>query len=371
MFRSSIFNFESLKDFKPRVPAGLLAAIGLVVCMELGVRVLSDSWLLPYYSRLGYRLFMEEVVLPKFKEPRIVVFGTSRAADSFMPTELDKSLGLPEFSTVNLSIFGSRPIDWLLLYKRNRAQLAHSKLVIVAVDEWMYSSTLGNDEQFSIEAPFADRWNFIQPVKEVLPANESAADRVKREAAKLEYMRIKRNRLVLDWVFLSRMKLRFVPLAVAKSLHLGKKRDPVFDQFHMVRSTNAETGKADDEPRNHHERIHNFYKFFDTHPISVRHLEELAELVKADGGRLLILNMPNRRSYQIGVDLLYPAEYAHHLRVTADLAERTGAVFRAVHFPEDMGLQDSDYVDYAHVAKIGAEKCTAWLAELIKREKLE
>ncbi len=67
-----------------------------------------------------------------------------------MPTAMDEALKLPAFSTVNLSIFGSRTSDWLDLYQRNRAKLSHCKVFIVVVDEWSFSSGVGNDEQFCL-----------------------------------------------------------------------------------------------------------------------------------------------------------------------------------------------------------------------------
>ncbi len=363
MSRSSIFNFESFEGFKPRVPLALLAAAALVLCVEAGVRLTPDSWLIPYYSRLGFRGFMEHEVLPKFDAPQIAVMGTSRAADAINPKALDAALGLPELSTVNLSIFGSRTSDWLDIYQRNRAKLSQLKLLIVVVDEWSFSSGVGNDEQFCLDAPLADRWNFVQPAE--IPINEKGA------AARLDYLRLKRNRLLADWVFNMRLKLGFVPLAVAKSLHLGKKREPVFDAFHMVRSNTAETGKEAEDPKNYHERIRNFYKFFDTHPIYVRHIEELARLMKEDGGRLVLVHLPNRRSYQNEVEKLFPEEYAQHIRVTKELAMRVGSSEKYVYeYPEEIGLADDDYEDYCHLAKSGTDTCTKWIGDLIKKDKL-
>ena len=377
MSRSSIFNFEALEGFTPRVPAGLLAAAALVFCLELGVRAAPDKWLIPYYSRLGFRVFMERVVLPKFKEPKIAIVGTSRSAHALMPTAMDEALKLPAFSTVNLSIFGSRTSDWLDLYERNRAKLSHCKLFIVVVDEWSFSSGVGNDEQFCLDAPLLDRLNFAQPTESPPPEKDVAESEVdyerrrkKEEAEKYGALRLKRNRLLADWAFNMRLKLGFLAPAVAKSLHLGKKREPVFDATHMIRSNDEETGKEADNPLNYHERIRNFYKSFDTHPIYVRHIEELAALIKADGGRLLLLHLPNRRSYQNEVDKLFPAEYAQHLRVTRELAERVGAPFYSYKYPEEIGLKDSDYVDYCHMAKSGAEACTKWMVETIEKDNL-
>ncbi|MEI6234526.1 MAG: hypothetical protein WCT04_15845 [Planctomycetota bacterium] len=366
MFRSSIFNFESFEGFGPRVPNGLLCAVALVCCVELGVRVAPDTWLFPYYSRLGFRGFMEHEVLPKFKEPKIAIVGTSRAADAFNPKALDEALGLPEFSTVNLSIFGSRTSDWLDLYQRNRAKLSHCKLFVVTVDEWTFNSGVGNDDQFSLDAPLADRWNYAIPHFERL--REVSPHEKEKQREIIESTQLKRNYLLADWVFSMRLKLGYVPQAIAKSLKLGKKRDPIFDQYHMVRSTSAESGKETLDPKNFHERIRNFYKNFNPHPIYFRHIEELARLIKEDGGRLVIVHLPNRRSYQNEVDKLFPNEYAKHLSVTQDLAKRVGARFEYRKYPEEIGLVDTDYEDYCHMVLSGTMKSTKWVAEILRSE---
>ncbi len=364
MCRSSIFNFESLEGFSPRIPSGLLLAVALVFSVELGVRFAPDTWLIPSYSRLGFRGFMEHDVLPKFNDPKIAIVGTSRAADALNPVSVDEALDLPAFSTVNLSIFGSRTSDWLDLYQRNRAKLSQCKLFIVVVDEWSFSSGVGNDEQFCVDAPFVDRINFVEsPERLREPAR-------KIEPAKLEFLELKRNRLLADWAFNMRLKLGFVPLAVAKSLHLGKKREPEFDEYHMIRSTTAETGKEAENPLNYHERIRNFYKFFDAHYIYLRHIRDLAALIKQDGGHLMLLHLPNRRSYQNEVDKLFPNEYAEHIRTTNYLALETKSSFYSFKYPEEIGLTDSDYVDYCHMAMSGTEKCTKAMVNLIQKDKL-
>ncbi len=139
----------------------------------------------------------------------------------------------------------------------------------------------------------------------------------------------------------------------------------------VVRTTN-EIGKEADNPPNYHERIRNFYKNPSTR---IRFYVKCTSKScgadhQADGGRLLLLHLPNRRSYQNEVDKLFPAEYAQHIRVTRELAARVGASFYAFKFPEEIGLKDSDYVDYCHMAKSGAEACTKWMVETIEKENL-
>jgi len=178
-------------------------------------------------------------------------------------------------------------------------------------------------------------------------------------------LRLTRNRLIDDGIFNMRLKLPYLPLAIGKSLRLRKSREPLFDQYHMVRTTDAETGKDVDD-QSFRERLERFYKNFDTHHVYLRHVEELAALIKQDGARLLLIQLPNRSAYQQEVDRLYPAEYTQHLRAATDLAARIGVQLHAPKFPEEIGVKDSDFIDYGHMAKSGAEAATKWLITLVK-----
>ncbi len=369
MSRSSIFSFESFEEFKPQVPKGLVIAALLVVALEVTVRAVPEHWIVPYSVGLGRLSFMEREILPKSPAPKIVVFGTSRSANAFMPTEIDSALGWPEYSTANLSMFGSRTSAWLDLYQRNRAKLSKCKLLIVVTDEWSFSSNVGGDEHFCLHAPLADRWNFVQPTESPALTDPSPGEQEKWDAAKLDFMRLKRNRLLADWAFTMRLKLETFPDAPAKWLHTAR-RKPNYDKYHMVRSTDREEGKAvPEELSSYHERIHLFYKFFDTQPIYVRHVEELMELTKQDGVKMVLMHLPNRRTFQDQVDKLYPKQYEQHLRVARETAAKHNVPFIWRKYPEEIGLTDTDYVDYCHMAATGSKKATNWLLDLIEKEK--
>jgi hypothetical protein len=377
MSRSSIFNFESLEGFMPRRPKGLLLAAAIVLCLEIGLRLAPDKWLFVSYSRPEFYVFMEQEVLPKFSQPQIAILGTSHAADAIVPDELDAALGLPPYSTANLGIFGSRSNEWLDMYRRNRAKLSKLKLLIVASDEWSFSSGAGADEHLSLYGSLADRWNYVQDSDSPAHAELNPEENKKRAADKLDAQRLRRNRLLTDYVFRMRVRLPDLPLALAKSLRLGKKRSPVFDKHHMVRSDRAQSAEAEDvkDPRNYHERIRAFYKHFDSHPLYMGYVEQLVELAKADGVKVLLLQLPNRRSYQNEVDKLFGAEYEQHLRAFHALADKLKVPCKSFKYPEEIEmdgamLHDTDYVDYCHMAMSGAELTTTWLTDFIKRERL-
>ena len=78
MYRSSIFNFESCEGLRARVPKTLLFVAGVVLLLEIAVRVVPESALMPAKSRRGEIDFVEREGLPKLGKIETVVLGSSR-----------------------------------------------------------------------------------------------------------------------------------------------------------------------------------------------------------------------------------------------------------------------------------------------------
>jgi hypothetical protein len=372
MSSSGLFNFDALRGVKPRVPAALLLALVLVVGAEALVRTLPMTFLFVYNSRLGLAQFMSREVLPQFKAPRIVLLGTSRGADAVMPTRLDEKLGLPEHSTVNLSMIASHSSDWLALYQANRAKLSKTKVLFCLVDEWIFSSGFVNDEHYCLTAPWSERWSYTQGTVVPEVANETAEHKRVREADYREHLRTRRDCLLLDGLFAMRLKLGQLPMAIGRALDWGKMRRPKYNlDTQMVRSN---VGKNMRNPVNdvahYRERIELTYKHFDIHPAYVRCIAELARLAKEDGVKFVLLSLPNRGRYQDEVERLQPEAFALYAKTLSDLAAREHVQLIFKKYPKEIGLTDTDYEDYGHMLTSGSVGCTDWLAQTIKDEHL-
>lgn len=368
MSRSSIFNFESFQGFKLGRPLTLLAVLASLAALETGLRQIPDAWLFQPSSRLGYGSFLEREVLPKFESPRILILGSSRTADAFVPRQLDGLLGLPAGSTLNLSQPGGASYEFLRLYQRNRTRLAPVKLVLLNLDEWTFSSGCALDERYFLHASFAERLAFAQPAPIPLRPEEPPEKYAMREREHFQHLEDLQATLLVDGCF--SMRLRLPKLSSACFIHLGlkKRRSPKLDENNQVRATDAQEGREGMDPGAIRALADRTYQDFDTHPLLLRHIETFAQLVQEDGGRLVLLQLPARAQYQKEVEARHGPCYRQHRQALEDLARRVGAPLFPFRLPEECGLQDGDYMDAWHLSVKGAQKFTRYIAEWLRQE---
>ncbi len=394
MSRSSIFNFESVRSLRPQMPAALLAAVGVIAVLEIGLRLTPDPWLYPSSkSRQGIVTFFEQEVIPHFKNPRIIIMGTSRAMDGIRPAMLDGLLGLPKDATLNLGLQGGRPFDALRLYRRNRERLGfhvpnpqqgkenEKKLVLLFLDEWHFSSGWGLGARFALHAPLKERFGLTSattlpdlPRPPHITPSEWERRIQKRKADKQQKLERLRTILLTDQVFNMRLKLRYVLPALGLNLGLATTREMVLNEENQVIRPEHKRlkpyGRVIKNPRSLHNRIHGFYRDFDSHPILIDHVRKLATLVQADGARLVLIQMPNRGQHQFAVETLYGPHYAQHIKTTETLARELKIPFYLYRMPADCGLEERHFYDYGHLALKGSETFTQFIAELIRKEGL-
>jgi hypothetical protein len=343
MSRSSIFSFESFTDFRPRRPATALAVAGLVAALEMGLRLVPEEKLIPARSRQGEIFFMEREVLPRIPKPQVLLLGSSRIRRAVVPRQLDEELGLPQNSTLNAGLASGHVFEALYLYERNRAQLRQARLVILNADEWHLSCGWRLGSLFEMHAPWAERLELPEPL---------------------------RTRAVLDGVFSMRLRLRLAQVSVTNRLS-RRNADTLelkLDENNQVLPPPRPAVPVDVDPARFAETIEAFYSHFNISPVLLGHVEKLAALVREDGGRFVIMQLPNRSVYQGEVQRLHAAEYKQHIAALQALAQRLNVPLVLFAEPSSCGLSEEDYEDYGHINVAGARKLTGFLAELIKKE---
>ncbi|MGD0091943.1 MAG: hypothetical protein ABSE73_18675 [Planctomycetota bacterium] len=341
---SFIFNFESLAEFRPRCPTALLTVAGLLVALETGLRLIPEEKLIPARSHQGEMYFVERNVLPRIPRPQVLVLGTSRIRRAVVPRQLDELLGLPPNSTLNAGLDGGHAFEALHFYERNRAQLKQARLVILNTDDWYLTCGWQLTSIFGVYAPWRDRLELFEP---------------------------QRSRLLLDGVFAMRLRLRLLHLSFSnwvtglKDVPLGLMLD---ENNQVLPPPSGPDVPVNVDPTIYEAGIEDTYNRFAICPVMVRHIEELARLVREDGGRFVLMQLSNRSAYQVAVQKLHAADYALHVATLGALAQRLDVPLAIFTQPSECGLTDACYADYGHVNRAGARKFTVFLADLIKKE---
>jgi len=330
MFRSSILNFESLEGVKLRVPWTLLAVAGVIAAMELGIRLIPEKKLVPETSRQGEIFFMEKEVLPRFDKPKIVLMGSSRMRRAVVPAQLDAELGLPKNSTINLGLAMARVYESLYLYERNEAQLKDAKLAILNLDDWQVSTgPKMSNSLYETHGPLLERLRFPED---------------------------QRTRLFLDGIFHMRVMLKLVPGAI-----FGRAKDT--QNLKLDENNQILPPPRKERLDNFDDQIALFYNEFNVHPVMLGHIEQLARKVQANGGTFVLMQLPNRTSYQDEVERLHKEDFARERAAVEALAAKLGVELWLYARPNEIGLTDEMYEDYGHISREGAKVVTWYLAE--------
>jgi hypothetical protein len=116
--------------------------------------------------------------------------------------------------------------------------------------------------------------------------------------------------------------------------------------------------------------VENWYEHFAIHPVMAGHIEELAGLVRKNGGKLILMQLPNRAAYQDEVEILHGEDYARECTALKALSAKLQVPLYLYREPSECGLTDADYEDYGHMLPAGADIFTRRLAGLLRNEGL-
>jgi hypothetical protein len=342
VFLSSIFNFESLRGIQPKVPVTLLAVAGIVVLLETAMRLTPERAIIPGKSRQAEMRFLETDVLEKFPEPKIVLLGSSRIRRAVVPRLLDETLGLPQYSTMNLGLASGRLFEAQYFYEQNFDTLKSAKLVVLALDEWHLSTGWRLGSVYEFHAPWAERIALPDPL---------------------------RTRMIMDGLFSMRLKLRMFFPAMLTHLGVRKAQTPelaLTDDYQVLPKPRKGL-PPDINPQEYHKTIDTFYESFNVHPVMEGHVEAIAKKVKEAGGQLVLLQLPNRMGYQTQVEKLRGEQYRQHIESLKKLAEKLNVPVYIYRLPEECGLSDENYEDYGHINREGAKLFTRFIAPILQK----
>lgn len=333
---SSIFSFDTLQ-IRPGVPRGLLTAILLLGVLDFGLS--RADW--PYRknpsSYVGTFLAQEDVLRHDPVPARIIILGNSRSKCGLLPQEMERLLGLPDESVLNLSIESGDHYDNYMFQKRNRQQMKSARLLIYGVDAYEWNANFPLSERFHHFAGFTDRLN-LEPS---IPSFFGWFFRTEEKVA-------------LYHAIFRRIKGRLV-----RALRLA---DPltVDDPSTPQPPSPAALGPVEG-------RVSFWYKDFRLSPKRQALLQRVVATAHEDGQQVVIVQLPFRDEYVHEVFRTHASDYNSYAQSIHSL---DGVDIRLFETASDCGLAPTDFQDWDHLDATGAEKFTrVWCDWLVAHER--
>lgn len=292
-------------------------------------------------GQMGTLLGIERIVIRPNPNPKVVIFGTSRARDAFLPAVMERQMGLRRGEVLNIAMGGNDIFDSLVLYERNREILGRAQTIIIHLDSYQFTAKKPG-VRFRRLAGWSDRMAFTGA---------------------------QRRRLICDLFFQVDTVRADLVHYVKEWLRSGGPPPPVgidrYGRYAVVRADNHNPSRF--RPQVLQFWLDEFYKDYKYSPVFEEHLVKLIRMARDDGADVYFVQVPMPGDYLARLKQ-YPGDPYGHLRANIPPAVQRYA--RALQFwesPSEAGLTDQDYRDWAHLTSEGAEKWTEffvrWLNE--------
>lgn len=333
---SSTFSFDTLQLAGFRPWAAIMTLV-MLLGVELGISRQAWVWTHILNSPTGLVAVQDDLIIPNFERPTIVVMGNSRMIDAVSPQMLESNLSLPPESVMNLSLQAGRPFDFLSCYQRNRERLNRSGLLIVGLDDWMFSDQMDTAEQrFRYLATLKQRW---------------------------EYQGKKRRSFVAGW-YVRTMDAGGPMLRTIRSLL--RRQEPVLlgDDCRLVFHEQVEHGPEEVPLETLEELVYKYYGKFAPNASQVAYLNELVELARADGVGVMFVRPPLRDQFVDLVTQQQAAQLGQARALQEGLVEVPLAWYDRA---SELNMPETAFRDYGHMASDGARMFATILSEQIEQ----
>lgn len=312
----------------------------LVALVEIAVGRTDFVWKLAPSNDIGGLLKLEEVVIAKSSDPRVLVFGSSRGREAFLPAQMEAMLGLQKGQVLPLAMGGINVLDALLTYQRNRAALSRADLVVLQLDPFQLSAGgYPPPARYRRYASWHDRMAYTGRARARLLADYVFGMDVALPVAS-QYLK--------DWLKHGRPpRQRFFIDGTGRLAVAGAAAMP--DDLHEERNF---TGKALEY------WLHWGYPDYAPSPIMEEQLARFIQMVKSDGAGVYVVYLPTTKAY---FEMLakVPRDPYHYLKARLQrLAGELGFEIGWWQLPEDAGLAERDFADWGHLNRAGARKWT-------------
>lgn len=334
MRRSSTFSSETLKLEGYR-PWALIAVLILATVFEFGFARQREIWTSVENTPTGL-IAVQDGIAAQMDVPRVVVLGNSRMIDAVLPKQLDRELGLADQSTFNLSIQAGRPFDYLSFYERHRQRLASAELMILGLDDQMFSQEMDSAEQrFRLQASLEQR---------------------------SDYQGARRLSFLAGWGFAS-LDVGAPALSMLRTALRGRGAVQLNDDLRVAWARQVEDGPLEIERGELDRLVQLYYGQWELSPSQVGYLTELIEACRQDGKDVLLVRPPVRDAYRDRVLALEPERFERASRVYEALGVEPLLFDRA----SELSMVPTHFVDYGHLSETGGAFFTRVVATEIRR----
>ena len=321
--------------------SGLVWAILWLLCLEGWIRA-GSLWRAFPDSQVGAYLAVEDHFRSQPARPRVVFLGSSRMRDAVAPRIVEDALGLPAGAVANLALTSGTAFDALRMYDRNLDRFTGATVAVVGIEDWWFNATRSFESMNRVRFA-AGLWERLR-----YPGLAPKSD------------------LVLGWLWRT-WDARYVLRAYIDTFSFppqGALRPAdaaPLDDWGRIGARQNESGvaRAADVERAAQEYLGDYR----LDGFSLWALDRLVSKLRGAGMTVVVIRLPLRPEYRMLAARRYAGPEAQwHAAVQAT----TGM---EIFEPEAaaLGLGETDFVDYGHLARPGTAKLSRALAGWLRR----
>jgi hypothetical protein len=309
-----------------------MLAFVLLLGVELWLRASEHVWASVPHSDVGIVDALEQEVIAPASAPSILVLGNSRARDAVAPRQLEKALGVPRGSVMNLALTRGTAFDAAGLLERNASAFSQVDLILFNVDLIQLDGSLEPNERVRRFADLEQRLHEF-PIDRTLD-------------------------LVAGWIWRTydaRDAIRRTLKAAAIGAPPGV---PIAEDGRVRWRDDAMNRRSHRISMRRYARSH--LRNFIVEPRAVEQLATFVEAQRALGREVVLFEVPFRDEFVTAARREHGAAWAAYIHALDEIAADLG-LWR---WPSarNAGLRAAQYHDYGHLRDPGARRFTAALA---------
>ena len=324
------------------VKSCFLAVLISIVLIEIIVGRTNLMWRIVPETDVGILLNMEDQIIQANPNPKVLVFGSSRGRGAFLPTVMEKEMGLRRGEVLSLAMGGAHIQNALLTYERNRNILSRARIAIVQLDSSGFNTGIIPQGRYHQFASWEDRMAYSGKV---------------------------RARLLADYVFRMDNALPAVGMYVREWIqHRKPPRQYQLDKFGRLAVVPIADDHEDKEftPDCYQWWLNILYVDYNYSAVMEGQLVRLVRMFREDGVQVYIVHMPVVPTFQPWIDKVPGDPDVRYKALLARLSRDYGVHVGWWGAPEEAGLTARNFRDWGHLNTPGAHKWSEYFVRWLR-----